>query len=360
MNNHWGRSRQLYNEPVIDNVDVTLLKALLRDPRTTFTEIAKTCGLSTTAIKNRFHNLEKSGIINGSITQINPKSLGYNCVAITKIEMDHLNNHEVLEFLKDKPFAVRLPNITSSNIIVGFSVTKNTDELAHFVSRVKNHSQVKSVSTSIWVEMTHMDCPNNLVIKTTDEQKNLDKNLTQTKSNKVKRSVNQTQNKENEKQSLSAEHCELDTIDRAIIKILVKNARISFRKIAKDLEISPNNVIKRYGKLRKSTLPFSSITVNLEKLGYIGIGFMRIKVSHGKIDEPFHKLLETPNVIVCIKILGPDDIIAMAPFRNFDELNSLKEYISNIPNVCEVRLRIEKAYTKWPVNRISELIVEKM
>jgi DNA-binding Lrp family transcriptional regulator len=92
----------------------------------------------------------------------------------------------------------------------------------------------------------------------------------------------------------------------------------------------------------------------------MGIGFMRIKVSKGRVDEAFQELLQTPNVIVCIKILGQADIIALAPFKNFDELNDLKEQISKMPNVCEVRLRIEKAYSRWPVNRISELIAEKL
>ena len=61
------------NQQPIDDIDATILKEMLRNPRTKFTKIAKECGLSAPAIKNRFQNLEKSGIINGSITQINPK-----------------------------------------------------------------------------------------------------------------------------------------------------------------------------------------------------------------------------------------------------------------------------------------------
>ena len=343
----------------IDDIDVTILKELLRDPRTTYTELSKKCGISTPAIKNRFHNMEKSGIINGSMTQINPKSLGYNCVAVTKIEVTHPNNKEVLEFLKNQSIVVRLPNITSNNIIVGFVLARNTDELAKIVSILKNHPQIMSITTEIWVEMANMDHPENLVIKPTTETAPFDKQTIQTK-NETTNIRTKSQNIENKKQFSAVERRELDSINRVMIKTLVTNSRVSFRNLAKDLEISPNNAIKRYKELRKSVLPFSSITVNLEKLGYIGVGFMRIKVSKGRVDEPFQKILLTPNIIVCIKILGQADIIAVAPFRNFDELNNLKEYISSIPNVWEVRLRIEKAYTKWPVNRISEVLAEKL
>ena len=51
------------------------------------------------------------------------------------------------------------------------------------------------------------------------------------------------------------EQMEIDEIDRQIAKILIHNSRISFRKIAKQLNISTKNVIQRYKKLRKNTNP---------------------------------------------------------------------------------------------------------
>lgn len=344
------------NYQPIDDVDATILKEMLRDPRTKFTKMAKKCGLSSPAIKSRFHNLEKSGLINGSITQINPKSYGYNCVAITRIKTHHLSNKEVHELITETPFTIRLPNITGNNIIVGFLVTKNTDELAQIVNELKSHPKIISVNADIWVEMKGMDLPENLVIDPKNEQLDFHKQVRQKKRDKFANSIRESK----DKKTFLIEPFKLDKIDTEIIKLLLNDARISFRKIAIRLKISPNNVITRYRELKKTVILSSSITLNLEKIGYMGMAFIRIKVSKGKIDDAFQKLRNTQNIIVCVKIVGQVDIIALAPFRTFEELNNLKEYISNIKNIFEVRIRIEKAYDKWPVNTISELILKNI
>ena len=62
----------------------------------------------------------------------------------------------------------------------------------------------------------------------------------------------------------------MDKIDLYIGKILTGNARMSFTKIAKKLGISTSTVIKRYNRLRKKVLPYSYLTINLKKLGYVG------------------------------------------------------------------------------------------
>ena len=52
--------------PKIDNVDIKILKALSRDARTRFADIAKDCNLSITAITQRYRKMRKDGIITGT------------------------------------------------------------------------------------------------------------------------------------------------------------------------------------------------------------------------------------------------------------------------------------------------------
>ena len=75
-------TKKLSAEPKIDDIDAKILKTLLKEPRTSFAQIAKDCRLSNTSIRNRFNLMKKSGIINGAIMQINPKSFGYDCIAL--------------------------------------------------------------------------------------------------------------------------------------------------------------------------------------------------------------------------------------------------------------------------------------
>lgn len=345
--------------PKIDDVDVKIIKTLLNDPRASFTKIAKDCGLSTTSIRNRFNNLKRSGIINGAIMQVNPKSFGYSCISFAYVELVPKKQPEVLEFLKAQQFAINESQLTRRNGIVGFIVAKDTDDLSYIVKQIQRHPAIRSISTAIWIDMTHMDHPENLIVKSSD--KLLKSNAMQTMESarpvtlRARADVDLEQN--TKKTSTSKQ---MDKIDISIVKLLSKNARLSFRNIAEKLGISPNNVIKRYNALRKEILPFSSITVNVETIGYMGTGVIYLKVSsRHSVDETFCRILRVPNVIVAIKIFGHSDILILVPFRTLDELDDLTETLYGIPGVEEISTKVDKPFRKWPLNVITELILKK-
>jgi Lrp/AsnC family transcriptional regulator for asnA, asnC and gidA len=79
----------------LDNVDKKIIKALLRNSRTSFAEIASQCGLSTLTIKNRYNRLKKEGIIKGSTVVMNLLAFGYNNFAIFLIKVP--NNSKSFE-----------------------------------------------------------------------------------------------------------------------------------------------------------------------------------------------------------------------------------------------------------------------
>ena len=61
----------------IDEIDATILKTLLAESRTSFTDLAKKCNITVGAVRMRYKRLWKVGIINGEVTLINPHCLGY-------------------------------------------------------------------------------------------------------------------------------------------------------------------------------------------------------------------------------------------------------------------------------------------
>ena len=72
----------------IDSINALIIKELLRDSRKSFTEIAKKIGITSTAVRNRYLNLKKLGIIIGSTILINPRALDYNCYGFLGIKAD--------------------------------------------------------------------------------------------------------------------------------------------------------------------------------------------------------------------------------------------------------------------------------
>jgi DNA-binding Lrp family transcriptional regulator len=355
-----SRENKMDSNLKIDNIDALILKILLQDPRTSFAKIAKKIGMSIPSILNRFNSMKKSGIITGSIMQINPRSMGYNCVSLASINSDPKQYDEIHEFLRHQKIAIYGPHLTGSSSILGFTVTRDTDELSKIVKEIESHTGIRSVSTELWIKNLNVDHPENLIIEPNTNSRALinnlneknDKYITKNEEKKFTYNHNLIKNEGNKK---------LDDIDVSLIKILTNDARVSFRKLSKKLKISPNNVIKRYKKLRNSILPFSAITLNLKKIGYIGTGVLMIKTNDGlDVDEISDEILNIPNIIVLIRIFGSYDIIAITPFKNLKELGLLTKKIRNLLGVYEIDLMVDKPYEEWPLNMISKLIINEL
>jgi Lrp/AsnC family transcriptional regulator, regulator for asnA, asnC and gidA len=345
----------LSDRPAIDEVDVRILKSLLKNARTSFSQIAKDCGMSSNAIRIRFKRLEKNGIINGSITQLNPKKLGYDCVALLMIKAEANEENNVYNFV------CKIPDVVSCFKPIGrynvqcLVALKNVDELAHTVEKVSSHPNVMVVKEGIWVDVVKMDHPENLTIRPSDnlthtgellsENKNLESTIT---TSHLDGAV-----EENELE----ESIELDRTDLLIIKAVSENASMSFRKIAKDVGVSTQVVIKRYKRMRKTVLPFSAITVDIEKLGYIGMALITIKTSHKHTTSTvFDEIVRIPNVIVAHKCVGAIDMYLVAPFSNFKQLLEVKNRICNTSGVKEIDVFIDQLFPSWPINPFAKLI----
>jgi Lrp/AsnC family transcriptional regulator for asnA, asnC and gidA len=344
----------LSDRPTIDEVDVRILQTLLKNVRTSFSEIAKDCGMSSNAIRIRFNRLEQNGIITGSLMQVNPKRLGYDCIALLMIKAEANMENEVYGFVRKIPGVVACFQPIGRYNIHCFVALKNVDELAHTIERVSSHPNVMVIKEGIWVDVVKMDHPENLAIKPSDELLHPSELLAE--NNKPKPAITPSQLDEVEETDLE-ESYELDKTDLLIVKILSKKASMSFRKIAKKLGISTQSVIKRYNRMRKSVLPFSSITVDLRKLGYIGLAVFLVNTSHKHTtSKVFDEIVQIPNVIVAHKCVGAIDINLVAPFLNFKQVLEVKQKICNTPGVKELEIFLEEPFPSWPLNLFAPLL----
>lgn len=89
---------------VIDGIDKKILRALMKDARTSVLEIARMVGISGAAIHQRLRKLEKSGLLVGSKFIINPKVLGYTTMAYVGVYLDKaMNNPQAVKQLEKIP-----------------------------------------------------------------------------------------------------------------------------------------------------------------------------------------------------------------------------------------------------------------
>lgn len=147
----------------------------------------------------------------------------------------------------------------------------------------------------------------------------------------------------------------MDGIDLSIIKKLTDDARMSFRKIAKELGISPDTVINRYKTLReKGAIRGSTVVINPKKLGYHGMAVFMIDASpshilanEATIDSLLilDKLIQMRNVILATKTVGDHDLLAISVVRDFEHLINIGTDIAKIPGVKDLQVSfwVEKA-----------------
>jgi len=323
----------------IDETDAKILKTLLKESRASFTEIANDCEISINSVRKRYKRLWKIGIINGAIMQVNPRSLGYKCIANIGITTDRDDESKVIEFLRSKPYTrVAFVNVFERTNIATIISLRDFEELSETMRDIEANPLIKHANAFVWNKTSGLDHPENLMLTPST----------------IKTETN-THPKTN---TANREKAKIDKTDRQIAKILSQNARTPFTKIAKQLNISTKNVIQRYNKLRENVLTSSTITINLKKLGYNAAAHILIKVANrSKIPEVLTKLLQIPNLITLMEVFGGEyDLFPIIVLRDYEELFGLKEQMNKIQNIEHSDIILAKPYYAWPLNLFDSLL----
>ena len=135
----------------------------------------------------------------------------------------------------------------------------------------------------------------------------------------------------------------MDEVDEKIIEMLTKDARMSFRKIAKILDKSPDTIINRFHRLLESgDVRGSTVIVDPRLIGYEGMAVFHIDVSQSdatKSDSTYilRTLITMPNIIVATKTVGDHDLLVIGVIHNFNHLMSLGKEISAIPGIKSIQ-----------------------
>jgi Lrp/AsnC family transcriptional regulator for asnA, asnC and gidA len=155
----------LGTRPKIDKIDITILKALLKDARMPYVDIAKKCGISSNSVKFRVDRLKMDGVITGSITQVNPKYLGYNYIAFIPIQACANEISSVHEFLKKTPNMVTvLVEIGAYNLNVVVAL-EQIEQINEVIGYIRTNPNVVSANALIVWEMGPVDHLENLTLE---------------------------------------------------------------------------------------------------------------------------------------------------------------------------------------------------
>jgi Lrp/AsnC family transcriptional regulator for asnA, asnC and gidA len=150
----------MYSEKRIDELDVNIIRALQKDARTNFPDIAKECKVSVDTISKRFDRLVKTGVARGTTVLLNPKSFGYDCVASFGIRVDYPHVEDVVDFIEKIPEVVFCTSSMGRDNVFAIALLKNVGRLSQVKEYLQGHPRITEVSASIWVDDILL-CPEN-------------------------------------------------------------------------------------------------------------------------------------------------------------------------------------------------------
>jgi len=148
----------------IDEIDAKILKTLLKDARTKFSDIAKECKVSTTAIANRFKKLKQTGIITGTSLRVNMENFGFKFVLSIEINIDHKQEKQIIETLN------KLPNLISCYSVIGkYDIhaavhVKSLEQINEIKNLIRTQKGVKKIGVNASLDK-FLVFPENILIE---------------------------------------------------------------------------------------------------------------------------------------------------------------------------------------------------
>jgi DNA-binding Lrp family transcriptional regulator len=137
----------------VDEIDIKIMKCLLRNARTSFAEIAEECKVSTATIKNRYNQLKKAGIIKGSTVVLDLAYFGIEGDAYLQINVNYRQINQFIRDTKNKTGISCTPSrLTKNYNVICWAPTSSIGEIEKIKEKIKHPSLIEK-STSIWTYM---------------------------------------------------------------------------------------------------------------------------------------------------------------------------------------------------------------
>jgi Lrp/AsnC family transcriptional regulator, regulator for asnA, asnC and gidA len=135
----------------IDELDVKILRFLLKDARSSLKTIAKECNISSVSVLNRINRLKKLGVIKGSSLFASLSIYNFQTIAFIGVETENNNvTDEVLKFLKTYTFLIE-PSVSIGKFdLHALIYSKDQNDLNNRAAMVRRLSGVRKVSVFIW------------------------------------------------------------------------------------------------------------------------------------------------------------------------------------------------------------------
>ena len=135
----------------------------------------------------------------------------------------------------------------------------------------------------------------------------------------------------------------IDNLDKKILLILSKNARIPFKDVAAECGVSRTAIHQRVQRLMEAgVITGSSFDVNPKSLGYTTCTYVGLNLERGSMYKNVVKrIIDIPEIVECHFTTGPYTMLIKAYARDNEQLmDLLNNRLQTIPGVVSTETLI--------------------
>ena len=139
----------------LDKIDKDIIYMLMDNAKTSLAHISKNVGISTTAVHQRIKKLEQAGVIENSISFLNPRKIGYKVVSYIGVFLEQPSHyHDAIKALKEVNEIVEAHYTTGNYTIFLKVLCRDNDHLMEILNKLQKLKGVTRTETFISLEQS--------------------------------------------------------------------------------------------------------------------------------------------------------------------------------------------------------------
>jgi Lrp/AsnC family transcriptional regulator for asnA, asnC and gidA len=134
----------------LDKLDFMILSILIEDARSNLKEIAKMCGLTSSAVLRRIKRLEQEGVIVGTSLTVDEKVFGFPFYATLLIDAADSLEPQIKQTMRAMETVIVCAESIGRYNLCALIRGRNIEELKNITTMIKNLRGIKRVAINIW------------------------------------------------------------------------------------------------------------------------------------------------------------------------------------------------------------------
>ncbi len=129
----------------------------------------------------------------------------------------------------------------------------------------------------------------------------------------------------------------LDSIDVKMLNMLIKNGRISYTDIAKEVGMKPPSVIDRIKKMETDGIIYDyTARVDYRKLGYDMVAFVGVVMDNPVYIDDFESIFKNvdDDIVECYHVTGDFTLLLKVITKNTNTLAGIIRKLRELPGVA--------------------------